>query len=122
MGNKDKDKECSDSGTTGEGAESAHNACQATWGLSHERDATLSRQIVEAVARETAKVTVHFQALFNERTTLSLAGSLKVTSGAADFKVMDPFDCTKDKSIYKRWKMWSEVIQKRLKFYISTTG
>ena len=108
MGNEDKDKEHSNSGTMGEGAESAHNACQAARDLSHERDAALSRQIAEATARETAKVTVHFQALLDERTTLSLAGSLKVTSGAAGFKVMDPFDWTKDKAIYQRWQMWLE--------------
>ena len=63
---------------------------------------------MEAIARETAKVTKHFQAILNERTALSLAGSLKVTSGAVGFKVMDPFDWTKDKSIYQRWQMWSE--------------
>ena len=68
----------------------------------------LTGKLVEAIARETAKVTTHFQAILNERTMLSLAGSLKVTSGAADFKVMDPFDWTKDKAIYQRWQMWSE--------------
>ena len=34
--------------------------------------------------------------------------SLKVTSRASGFKVMDPFDWTKDKVIYQRWQMWSE--------------
>ena len=34
--------------------------------------------------------------------------SLKMTSGALGFKVMDPFDWTKDKAIYQRWQMWSE--------------
>ena len=108
MGNKDKDKDHSNSGTMGEGAESACNAYQAAQDLSCERDTALSRQIVEAVARETAKVTVHFQALLEERTTLNLADSLKVTSGSAGFKVMDPFDWTKDKAIYQRWQMWSK--------------
>ena len=107
MGNP-KDKDHSDSGTIEEGAESVHNACQAAWDLSHERDAALSRQIGKAVTRETAKVTAHFQALLNERTALNLAGSLKVTSRAAGFKVMDLFDWTKDKAIYQRWQMWSE--------------
>ena len=92
-----------DSATTRE----ARNACQANRDLSHEKEATLNRQI-EAIARETAKVTVHFQAILNDRTALSLAGSLKVTSRAADFKVMDPFDWTKDRAIYQRWQMWSE--------------
>ena len=93
MGNKDKDKEHSKAGATGEGAEStweACDACQANRDLSCEREAALSRQIVEAITRETAKVTAHFQAILNERTMLSLAGSLKVTSAAAGFKVMDP--------------------------------
>ena len=34
--------------------------------------------------------------------------ALKVSSGANGFKVMDPFNCTKDKSIYQRWQLWSE--------------
>ena len=34
--------------------------------------------------------------------------TLKVTFGAAGFKVMDHIDWTKDKTIYQRWKMWSE--------------
>ena len=42
MGNP-KDKE--DSGTMGEGAESADHAHQAAEDLSHERDAALTRQI-----------------------------------------------------------------------------
>ena len=111
MGNKNKDKEHSKSGAKGVGADStreAHDACQANRDLSCERDATISRQIVEAVTRETAKVTAQFQAILNERTTLSLAGSLKITSGAAGFQVMTPFDWTRDKTIYQRWQMWSE--------------
>ena len=34
--------------------------------------------------------------------------SLKVTSGASRFKVMDLFDWSKDKAIYQRWQLWSE--------------
>ena len=106
------DREHSESEAMGDGesaaAREARNACQAKRDLSHEREAALNRQIVEAIARETAKVTTHFQASINERTALSLAGSLKVISGAAGFKVMDPFDWIKDKAIYQRWQMWSE--------------
>ena len=83
MGNP-KDKDHSDSGTTGEGTESVCNACQAAQDLSHEREAILNRQIVEAVTRETAKVTACFEAILNEKSALSLAGSLRVTSGTAD--------------------------------------
>ena len=111
MGNP-KDKEHSESEAPGDGESAAtreaRNAHQVNRDLSHEREATHNRQIVEAIARETAKVTAHFEAILNEKSALSLAGSLIVTSGAAGFKVMDPFDCTKDKTIYQRWKMWSE--------------
>ena len=60
MGNKDKGKEHSNSRTTGEGAESAYNALQAARDLSHERDAALTRQIEEAIAREMAKAHMHY--------------------------------------------------------------
>ena len=51
---------------------------------------------------------MHYQAILNERGAATLQTSLKVSSGANGFKVMDPFDCTKDKSIYQRWQLWSE--------------
>ena len=55
-----------------------------------------------------AKAYVHYQAILNERGTATLQTSLKVSSGANGFKVMDPLDWTKDKSIYQRWQLWSE--------------
>ena len=55
-----------------------------------------------------AKAHVHYQALLNERSVTVIPTSLKVTSGANCFKVMDPFNWTKDKAIYQRWQMWSE--------------
>ena len=55
-----------------------------------------------------AKAHAHYQAILNERGTASLQTSLKVSSGANGFKVMDPFNWTKDKSIYQRWQLWSE--------------
>ena len=64
--------------------------------------------IAEAVAREMAKAHVHYQAILNERGTATLQTSLKASSGANGFKVMDPFNWTKDKSIYQRWQLWSE--------------
>ena len=72
------------------------------------RDATLAQTITEAVAREMAKAHVHYQAILNKRGAATLQTSLKVSSGANGFKVMDPFDWTKDKSIYQRWQLWSE--------------
>ena len=73
-----------------------------------QRDATLVKQIAEAVAREMAKAHMHYEALLNERSAAAMPTNLKVTSGANGFKVMDPFDWTKNKAIYQRWQMWSE--------------
>ena len=67
------------------------------------RDAALAQTITEAVAREMAKAHAHFQAIFNERGTTTLPTSLKISSGSHGFKVMDPFNWTKDESIYQRW-------------------
>ena len=64
--------------------------------------------ITEAFAREMAKAHAHYQAILNERGTATLQTSLKVSSGANGFKVMDPFNWTKDKYIYQRWQLWSE--------------
>ena len=55
-----------------------------------------------------AKAQAHYQALLNERGAAAMATSLKMTSGALGFKVMDPFDWAKDKAIYYRWQMQSE--------------
>ena len=55
-----------------------------------------------------AKAHVHYQALLNERSTTVIPTSLKVSSRANGFKVMEPFDWTKDKAIYHRWQLWSE--------------
>ena len=106
MGNPNKDSD----GATGD-ITSPRDACQAAHDLSWERearDATLAKQGVEAVAREMAKAHTHYQAILNERGAAAMPTSLKMTSGALGFKVMDPFDWTKDKAIYQRWQMWSE--------------
>ena len=76
--------------------------------LSRDRDATLAQTIAEAVMREMAKAHVHYQAILSEKSTATLQTSLKVSSGANGFKVMDPFNWTKDKPIYRRWQLWSE--------------
>ena len=55
-----------------------------------------------------AKAHGHYQALLNEKSAAAMPTSLKVTSGASGFKVMDPFDWSKDKAIYQRWQLWSE--------------
>ena len=72
------------------------------------RDAALAQTIAEAVTREMAKAHAYYQAILNEKGTSTLQTSLKISSGAKGFMVMDPFNWTKDKSIYQRWQLWSE--------------
>ena len=135
MGNKDKNKDQGDSGTsegaTGGDITNPWDAHHTNCNLSQEREArnaTLAKQVVKAITREMAKAHMHYQALLNERSTAVMPTSLKMTFGTLGFKVMDPFDWTKDKAIYQRWQLWSEkarhtleaigVIKKRLKFHI----
>ena len=75
------------------------------------QDTALAQTIAEAVAREMAKAHAYCQAILNKRGTATLQTSLKVSSGANGFKVMDPFNWTKDKSIYQRWQLWSEKVR-----------
>ena len=94
MGNP-KDKEQTSEGASGDSTQSPWDACQATHNLSQQRearDATLAKQVAEAVAREMAKAHAHYQALLNERSTAAMPTSLKMTSRALGFKVIDPFD------------------------------
>ena len=75
---------------------------------------TLAQTISEAVTREVVKAHVHYQAILNERGATILPTCLKVSSGSHGFKVMDPFDWKKDKSIYQRWQLWSEKARRTL--------
>ena len=117
MGNKhkDKNKDQGDSAATegalGDSITNPWDAPHTSKDLSWEREAretALAKQLVEAIAREMAKAHTYYQALLNERGTAGIPTSLKMTSGALGFKVMDPLDWTKDRSIYQRWQMWSE--------------
>ena len=56
------------------------DACQVARDLSQEgeaRDATLAKQVAEAVAREMAKAHMHYQALLNETTQLQCQPALR---------------------------------------------
>ena len=75
------------------------------------RGTTLAQTITKAVIGEVAKAHVHYQAILNEKGTATLQTSLKIPSGSHGFKVMDPFNWTKDKSIYQRWQLWSEKVR-----------
>ena len=110
MGNKDKTKD-RDAITSSE-TNRDHSWDQEA------RDATLAKTIAEALARETqtitevvtremAKAHAQYQITVNENHTPTLPTTLKITSGSNGFRIMDPFDWTRDKSIYQRWKLWS---------------
>ena len=106
MGNPNKDS----NGAMGD-MTNPQDSHQAAHDLSLEREArgtVLAKQVAEAIAREMAKAHVHYYALLNERGATEMQTSLKMTSRALGFKVMDPFDWTKDKAIFQRWQMWSE--------------
>ena len=108
---KDKEHQDGETAASSETITSPQDAHQSNRDLSKNQeatDATLAKTIAEAVTREMAKAHAHYQALLNHRSTAVIPTSLKVTSGANGFKVMDPFDWTKDKAIYQRWQLWSE--------------
>ena len=101
MGNPNKNSY----GATGGDLTSPRDACQEARKLSWEREArhaTLAKQVAEAVAKEMAKAHMHYQALLNERGTATMPTTLKMTSRALGFKVMDPFDWTKEKAIFQQ--------------------
>ena len=109
---KDKNKEQDwEPAASAESITSPWDACPTNRDLSQEGEAwdtALAKTITKAVAREMAKAHAHYQALLNERSTTVIPTSLKVTSRANGFKVMDPFDSTNDKAIYQRWQLWLE--------------
>ena len=110
MGNKDKTK---DGEATASEAQDGHWESQRDHSQDQEaRDAALAQTITEAVARETqtitevvaremAKAHAQYQANVNENHTPTLPTTLKVTSGSNGFRIMDPFDWTRDKTIYQ---------------------
>ena len=82
------------------------------------RDAALAKTIAEAVARETQSIAevftrqlekahAQYQDLLRETRTATLPTTLKVTSSLDGFKVINPFDWTRDKTVYQRWLLWS---------------
>ena len=109
--NKDKEQQDGETAASAKSITNPRDTHQSNRDLSWDREArdtTLAKTIAKAIAREMAKAHVQYQALLNDRSTAVIPTSLKVTSGANGFKVMDPFDWTKNKAIYQRWQLWSE--------------
>ena len=109
--NKDREHQDGETAVSSETITSPQDACQSNRDLSQDREArntAIAKTITKAVTREMAKAHAQYQDLFHDRSAAVIPTSLKVTSGANGFKVMDPFDWTKDKAIYQRWQLWSE--------------
>ena len=109
MGNKDKTK---DGETVSSKTKRDHSQDQKARDtvLAKTITKTVAREmqtIAEVVAREMAKAQAQYQATINENPTPTLPTTLKVTSGSNGFRIMDPFNWTRDKSIYQRWQLWS---------------
>ena len=115
-----KDKAKDGDATTSTDASRDHSQDQES------RDAALARTIAEAVARAFAKqkadetklitetftrqmekTQVQYEELLKASHTQNFPSTLKVTSSSEGFRVLDPFDWTMDKNVYKRWQLWS---------------
>ena len=93
--NKDKEHQDGETAASSKTITSLQDTHESNRDLSQDweaRNATLAKTITEAVAREMAKAQVQYQALLNDRSAAVIPTSLKVTSEANGFKVMDPFD------------------------------
>ena len=128
-----KDKEQNSNGAMGTNADAAVcDAPQASWHQSCERATAIDKLVAEAVARESAWLTVTFTAILKESNAVNMPTSLQVTSGAAGIKAIPPLTglrtslSTRDSNYgLKRLDTpliaWKEI-QWRLKFHISTIG
>ena len=91
---------------------------QANRDLSQEREASetaLANLVAEAVAREMSKAHGQYTTMMKEFCPPALPTTLKVTSGMNGFKLMDPFDWTKDRNRYQCWQLWYEKAKHALK-------
>ena len=62
-----------------------------------------------------SKAHAQYTTLMKDFCALALLTTLKVTAGMNSFKVMDPFDWTKDRNISQHWQLSSEKARHALK-------
>ena len=115
MGNKDKTRD-----------ENATTSTDARDRDQESRDTALAKTITQAVAeafakqkaddtkfitetftRQMEKTQAQYEELLKASRAQNFPSTLKVTSSSDGFRVMDPFDWTRDKNIYQRWQLWS---------------
>ena len=63
--------------------------------------------ITETFTRQMEKTQAQYEELLKASHAQNFPSTLKVTSSSEGFRVMDPFDWTRDKIIYQRWQLWS---------------
>ena len=88
---------------------SPRDAHQAHRDLSQERGQICCySQTGSSSSKEDGEGQCTVKAMMNEMHATAMPTTLTVTSGVNGFKVMDPFDWTKDRDIYQCWQFWSE--------------
>ena len=63
--------------------------------------------ITETFTRQMEKTQAQYEELLKASRAQNFPSTLKVTSSSEGFRVMDPFDWTRNKNIYQRWQLWS---------------
>ena len=66
-----------------------------------------TKSIADVFQRQMEETRAQYEELFKASRAQNFTSTLKVTSSADGFRVMDPFDWTSDKNIYQRWQLWS---------------
>ena len=109
MGNKDKtqDENAATSSKESRDTALARTITQAVAEAFTKQKAEETKLITETFTRQMEKTQAQYEELLKASHTQNFPSTLKVTSSSEGFRVMDPFDWTRDKNIYQRWQLWS---------------
>ena len=110
MGNKDKtqdDTDARDRDQESRDTALAKTIAQAVAEAFTKQKADDTKFITETFTRQMEKTQAQYEELLKASCTQNFPSTLKVTSSSDGFRVMDPFDWTRDKNIYQRWQLWS---------------
>ena len=109
MGNKDetRDENAATSSEESRDTALARTIAQAVAEAFAKQKAEETKLITETFTRQMEKTQAQYEELLKASRAQNFPSTLKVTSGSEGFRVMDPFDWTRDKNIYQRWQLWS---------------
>ena len=85
----------------------ARTIAQAVAEAFNKQKADETKLIMETFTRQMEKTQAQYEELLKASCAQNFPSTLKVTSSSEGFRVMDPFDWTRDKNIYQRWQLWS---------------